>query len=180
MPPLVPGGEAHNTDCRQELHVVNPNNVPFFDRAGRVSARQACRDGDPTCDGDGTVNGACIFQLAICFNCTDPTLPTCGPDTVVSYGLFRPRPLSSDPVDAANAQALLAAVGALGGTLGGPNQNLLTFDTPLAASGCTALVSFAVPVRGTLPGRKRLQGHARAGRGSVDADLLRLSCLPAA
>lgn len=178
----VPGGEAGSTDCQLEVYVENPNNTPFFDSRGRVNLWQICRDGDATCDADGVADGVCIFQLASCFTCVDPRLPTCSPLPTDYYGIYRPSLLSSRPVDVENAEALIGAVLALGGVRGGPRNNLVTFDQPIAEGSCADLAPFKVPLRQTSLGPRpfttliRSRGVAGA---RVDGDFLRLKCLPA-
>lgn len=39
---------------------------------------QVCHDGDPGCDRDGTVNGACTVELSLCLNVNDPRDATSG------------------------------------------------------------------------------------------------------
>jgi hypothetical protein len=179
---LVAGGESASTDCQLEVQVVNPNNTPFFDRLGRVNPRQACRDGDASCDADGVADGVCTYQVASCFHCVDPRLPTCVPITTESYGIYRPSPQSRRPVDVENAEAMIAAVLALGGTRGGPAANVVTFTPPIDDGTCTDLVPFKVPLRQTIlgarPGNTLLRSRAIAGP-RWDADFVRLQCLPA-
>jgi len=66
--PVTAGGSG-KTDCLAE-----------FD--GVPSARVRCTDGDPACDSDGVVNGACRFAVTTCLNVTDARLPRCQPGTV--------------------------------------------------------------------------------------------------
>jgi hypothetical protein len=44
----------------------------------RLKATQWCRDGDPTCDADGTINNRCQFRLGMCFCVDDPNMNTAG------------------------------------------------------------------------------------------------------
>jgi hypothetical protein len=181
--PLVAGGEAANTDCQLELHVVNPTNEPFYDSRGRVNPTQTCVDGDASCDADGSADGTCRFSIRSCFGCTDPLLPTCEPLTNTEYGVFTPSPTSRSPVDVQNAEALLASVTALqSGTRTGRRDNVIRFDEPLGLGLCTESASFAVPVEGSRPGRSILRSRAIHGGNPYrwDADYLRLICLPAA
>src|SRR5262249_45061517 len=147
VPPLAPGGGASRTDCRAGWLVIDPTNTPFRDPDGRVSRRQACRDGDPACDADRTANGVCTYPLAICSNHADASMPDCpaSGDTVTGYTLTAPVPGARNPTDAANAQALLTALVNLGGTQGGLRQNTVTFTTPLSTATCAALHTIQVP-----------------------------------
>ena len=185
LAPLVIGGELRASDCQLEMHVVNPNNEPFFDLRGRVNNRQTCRDGDPTCDADGATDGTCTFQLASCFNCTDPLLPECVPIPAASYAIARPRLDSANPVDAANAEAMAAAVAALAGTRDPEHPYVVEFDPLFADAACTALTPFKVPLRQTASGLRTRRYTMRARSIAPtptglrwDADALRLICVP--
>jgi hypothetical protein len=174
--PLVPGGGSPRRDCRAEIAVMNPTNTPFLDTHGHVNSSQTCHDGDPACDSDRTADGTCSFRVAVCFNRADAAFPSCPADTTTSYTLRRPLPLAGDPVDAANAQAILGKLVTLGGAQGGARQNIITFSTPLATSPCSAFATFKVPTAGN--GRKVFRGRARSGSGVASADRLRLTCVP--
>jgi hypothetical protein len=63
---LTPGGGSSKTDCMVVLDadVNHPEGNPRNIR---------CTDGDPSCDGDATVNGVCEFDVSVCLNSTiDP------------------------------------------------------------------------------------------------------------
>jgi hypothetical protein len=179
-PPLVPGGANRRRGCWSELQVLNATNTPFLDSRGLVNALQVCRDGDAACDADRTVDGTCSFRLGVCLGAADATLPACTPGTTLSYTLRRPLPLSPDATDAANAQAVLAALVALGGTQGGTRQNVVSYDPALAAGTCTGLATFRVPTEGTAAGTRVLRGRVRQSGGAAAADRVRLRCEPAA
>ncbi|HEX5812968.1 MAG TPA: hypothetical protein VFY38_12735, partial [Pseudonocardia sp.] len=178
-PPLVPGGGGLTTDCRAELLVVNPNNTPFLDGTGHVSGTQTCQDGDLTCDADRLQNGICTFRVAVCLNQPDATVPACnaGGDTVTSYRVRMPSPSSRNPTDQANAQGLVSAVAALGGTVGGVHQNIVTFTSPVATQTCTALRPVQIPVT-THAVTKRVSGRADTTGGKRDSDRVKLTCMP--
>jgi hypothetical protein len=151
-----------------------------------VNPSQTCRDGDGTCDADGAADGICSFELALCFNCVVPTLPTCLPLPTHEYGLFRPRLASHRQVDVDNGSAMLDAVRALGGTPRERTPFVIDFDPPLSDGICTVLVSFEVPLRRTSRGPRATRTTIRAralapmpGGVRWDADFLRLVCLPA-
>jgi len=68
------GGGNARTDC-----------MLVTDVAGTARGNAArCTDGDPACDGDGAVNGTCLFRLRVCLDATDPSLPHCASDVVTS------------------------------------------------------------------------------------------------
>jgi hypothetical protein len=66
------GGGNSRTDCMLVTDVAGA--------AGRRAAR--CTDGDPACDGDGAVNGTCLFRLRVCLDATEPGIPRCAADVV--------------------------------------------------------------------------------------------------
>ena len=68
---LIPGGGPVGTDCDAEWLVAG---------AGQVATRRsllACADGDPGCDLDGQVDGACTLEVSVCVLQTN--LPSCVP-----------------------------------------------------------------------------------------------------
>jgi hypothetical protein len=148
----VTGGGSGKTDCLVE-----------FD--GVPSARVRCTDGDPACDTDGAVNGACRFAVTTCLNVTDARLPRCAPGTVASFTVRNGRPGSKrfDPALAALEASVLA--------------------TPLPAT--TASCRAATPVYVALRGKKKfkkttlqLRTTAKASDGRRDADTIKLTCVP--
>lgn len=101
---FIPGGGWAATDCFAEWVVVNPNNSPKLDRSGRLSAKQTCRDNDPSCDFDGGVSGTCTFHVTVCANVNDLSLRArCEPATLASYSVMMPsaRDAGRSPVTAA-------------------------------------------------------------------------------
>jgi len=176
--PLVPGGGKVATDCRAEWQVVNATNTPFLDKAGFPSRTQACTDGDPACDADRTADGTCTFRVGVCLDQVDPKLLVCTATGSSGYQVRKPVPTSKDPIDKANALALVNALTALGGTATGTKQNDVHFTTPLAAPTCTAFASIEVPLKHGKVTNKNLRGCGELGK-CVDADRLKLRCLPA-
>ena len=174
---LVEGGGAARTDCLAEWLVVNPTNTPFRDKRGRVNGVQSCHDGDPSCDGDGAVDGGCTFRVGICVNEHDPALPACAAGAVGSYALGSLTPLAKSALRRANAQALLDALVAMGGTQGGVRHNVVTFSPAIAGTACTPLAALRVPTRGTAPGKAIIAGRAQTTGGTRDGDRLTLRCL---
>jgi len=68
------GGGNARTDC-----------MLVTDVAGTARGNAArCTDGDPACDGDGAVNGTCLFRLRVCLDATARSLPRCAADVVTS------------------------------------------------------------------------------------------------
>jgi hypothetical protein len=66
------GGGPPATDCMLVTDVAGTG--------GRRAAR--CTDGDPSCDTDGVVDGACRFAVRICLDAVDPARPRCHADVV--------------------------------------------------------------------------------------------------
>jgi hypothetical protein len=165
--PLVPGGGSARTDCRAEWEVVNPGNTPPLVH-GLLSTTQTCADGDPLCDGDAAADNNCHFRVAVCLNQTDPNLPACTPNDTASVRINRPRPAA----ERANADALLAALTGLGGTLSGRKLDTVTFSPTLAGARCSAFVQVSVP-KGT---RQQLHLRGMSSTRPADSDRLRLVC----
>jgi hypothetical protein len=67
----VPGGGSATLDCLVEWLIVP---TPPLDRRGTPDRKVRCRDGDPACDFDATVDGGCTFLASICANNADPRL----------------------------------------------------------------------------------------------------------
>jgi hypothetical protein len=179
VPPPVPGGGPRVTDCTSEVAVLNPTNAPFLDQRGLVNKNQVCTDGDLACDADRTADGVCTFRVAICFNQSDASLPTCTPTDVAQYRLNAPKPVGANVENVTNGQALAAALVALGATQGGSKQHEFTFGVPLAAPTCSAFTDFVVPLRPSGVGRKAIRGRIQTSGGTVDRDSVRLRCLAA-
>lgn len=166
-----PGGGSVKTDCHAEWQIINPN-APAPTPISRSLATQTCHEGDASCDADGPGNAQCTFRVALCFNRTDASLPTCAPVTATSYELTSPTPRSHPALDHANAQALVDVVAALGGTISGNRMNRVNFTTPVGAE-CTPFASLSVPLNQT----KTFHGLVRTPRGvDRDSDKLRLKC----
>ncbi len=163
------------------------------DRKGFPNRTHTCVDGDPLCDTDGSANGTCTFRVGLCLNNDDSRLlkkgvAACAASDVATWEVKKPRPTSGHPEEAANALALRGAVAALGpSTIGGSDQQLVTFTPPLSAGElCTAFVDLAVPIGTASGGKGRASIGARATttpplgmtRGTRDTDKLKLACLP--
>src|SRR5207249_12095761 len=66
------GGGTPRTDCMLVTEVVGAS--------GSRAAR--CTDGDPTCDGDGMVDGSCALTVRVCLDAVDARVPRCQADVV--------------------------------------------------------------------------------------------------
>jgi hypothetical protein len=143
------GGGARASDCMVVTDVAGVS-------AGPRARTVRCRDGDPTCDADGTMDGRCAFRLRLCLGATD--MDGCHTDVVVGAELRRP-----DPALAALAVALAE------------------LPMPVAtASACTAMTDVAVTTRGRRAGRLVLRPAARMASGHADRDRVALLCRPPA
>ncbi|HJW68124.1 MAG TPA: hypothetical protein VJ829_02070 [Candidatus Binatia bacterium] len=118
------------------------------------------------------------FRVGVCLDQADAALPLCTATGSSGYQVRKPVPTSKDPVDKANAVALVNALKALGGTATGTKQNDIHFTVPLAAPTCTALASIDVPLKHGKATSKSLRGCGELGK-CVDTDKLKLRCLPA-
>jgi hypothetical protein len=178
---LVPGGGGTGPDCVSEWTVTSraimPPPVTTVD----------CVDGDPSCDLDGVANDICRFRVGLCLTGTDPLLPDCAAAPgLVSFKLQSPQPAASNPIDAANAAALMATLAdLLDAVPGGTGNNVFAFSPPhvlTPPAHCTAPVTLQVERRGltrrTELFRTRAIGAASAG-GTVrdDRDTLVLGCV---
>lgn len=142
------GGGARASDCMVVTDVVGVS-------AGLRARTVRCRDGDPSCDADGTADGRCAFRLRLCLGAME--MGGCHADVVVGAELRR-----ADP-------ALAALVVALA-------------DVPMpvaTASTCTAMADVAMATRGQRAGRVVLRPAARMASGHADRDRVALVCRPA-
>jgi hypothetical protein len=138
--------------------------APALDR-GLPSSRQYCRDGDAACDLDGSANGRCLINVALCVNVLDTRaplvdregFPTCPPRMVRAVRLLTPRASLRDPFGAVNRVTLLGAIAGLP-------------DLPIGLrTACTPTVPVIVPVGdGRAPGT-RLRARASTGAGPANA-----------
>jgi hypothetical protein len=77
-PGFVLGGGSPSTDCRVGFDGVDATNG---------ASEVVCMDGDPACDGDGTLDGTCTFAVSLC---TGIPLAGCSPvpiDDIAVSGL---------------------------------------------------------------------------------------------
>ncbi len=155
-----PGGTG-NRECALELrtHPVAPLS------RGLPGTKLSCRDGDSTCDGDGTENGTCTIGLAICLNNADPRLPACTPAPVATLELLAPSvaTTTTSPVLAPLRAILSDAVDVL-------------MTAPGAADNCTEMLPLPVPAGRRVAVALRVKLTTR----QPDADTIRLGCTQAA
>ena len=163
---VAPGGGSRTRDC-YTVFESSPNSPSFRPKNFR------CKDGDPSCDADGTENGVCEFAVAVCGNST--ALPACTPgnliETRVEHALD-----NGDPAFDPDFQALQQKI-----------DNQLSLPTS-TTDVCTTTSSIFVKLKGPAPGNRcsrrtkilRLTSRASTGSGSsTDTDTMRLTCLPA-
>jgi subtilase family serine protease len=144
---LVPGrGSAHDA-CAGEWLVEH--RALATNRRGLPRAVQSCRDGDFACDADGTADGRCTFNVALCLNVFDfrrlvhrgqLVVPRCSPGRVKRVHLLAPKASLTSIQQNENRDTLLTAIASLP-------------DLPTGfVSVCSATVPVIVPLPG--PGSK--------------------------
>jgi hypothetical protein len=146
----VPGGGSARTDCLVEF-------------GGVPGTRVRCIDGDPTCDSDGAVNGACRFAVTACLGLADADLPKCTAGEVASFRVRNGWPGSKKFI-----------------------QELATLESSVASAlPATSTCRPGVPVYVALRGKKRfkpgtlhLRTQALATDGRKDVDGIALTCVP--
>jgi subtilisin family serine protease len=116
----IPGGGAPRADCFAEWLVVNDGATPPMDGTRNVVT---CVDGAP-CDRDGIADGACTFDVGICFSVSDSRLldssgqPACQPVELSRLKWLpdaKHRRRRQPAANVANTTMMLTAVGALSG-----------------------------------------------------------------
>jgi hypothetical protein len=161
------GGGSSKTDC---LLVFD---APLNDPPTRPKAMR-CTDGDPSCDADGLVNGACTFPVGVCANSTfDPLRCTLnGVDSItVDHALD-----NGDPRFDVDFQALQSRVKS-------------QIEPPTTSPDrCTTPANVRVFLRGPFPGdvckraKKQIKivtlSTPQLGKIVKDRDKLRLTCDP--
>lgn len=164
----IPGGGKPATDCVAVWRVDNPSNDPRYDKRGNVNPRQACADGDPACDFDGGVAGACTFHVAVCVN---NSMPACTPGRLRSWTLTTP-----NAKQAANRPALAAVRAELASAV------LPTVVGTNDPDRCSPDAAVVVPLRGApgayKAGKLTLKTRSETYQDAVDTDALQLRCNP--
>ncbi|MEW6272623.1 MAG: DUF4215 domain-containing protein [Thermodesulfobacteriota bacterium] len=149
---------------------------------GLPASRQACSDGDPACDADGAVDGACTFDLQVCTNVPDPEVPACAPENVNLLAIVQPKPPGGDdPVDQGNATELAGALMSLGVKVKAGTTVLRTGSPITAPDACTDGMLLHVPHLPGAPGERTFRISARAkGAAKMKKNVLTLVCETAA
>jgi hypothetical protein len=173
--PLVLGLGRRRTECRLQWEIISPASLQLRKRG--VWPFLACRDGDPTCDGDRAADGTCVFRVAPCFGIDPPQAGRCQRASTTAFALRVRTHRKEGALEKATAQALLANVAAIRGLA--VTGRAVRFRRPLPPGLCAPLTDVRVPA-GTsdLPPPMFLHGLVKTLRGS-DQDTVGLSCLPA-
>lgn len=160
---IILGGGSRSIDC---LAVFD---TPLMVSGGGRHIR--CVDGDPACDGDGMVNGACSFPIAVCANSTSE--PLCTLQGVQSMDVDHSDD-NGDPKFDPDFQALQSRI---------DNQ----IDPPTSVSDeCTSTTNVTVRLKGPFRGNRCRQSSKllkltttstfQSGRFFTDRGRVRLSC----
>ena len=97
---------SDRSGCQVEWTVANTDGTIALDRFALPSVSQACEDGDPSCDSLPNQVGVCQFQVRVCLNNIDPSLPACLPNGVTDIKVLSPHPR---PGSTSKNSAILAA-----------------------------------------------------------------------
>jgi polyvinyl alcohol dehydrogenase (cytochrome) len=159
----IPGGGTAATDCQAEFSGtgLRLNYKPFDPLHPKPGKEVRCFDGDATCDTDGVADNACVFDVDVCLRNADPNLPLCTPADV-----------SAVTVKGTTADPELAAL-----------QSALSGLLPATSNVCTSGRTLTVPLKGPDAlgrfklGKKKVKLSAVTA-GGIDADTLKLTCLP--
>lgn len=173
----IAGGGARSKDCLLEIN--SPGPVTLNKRGTRVRPVLQCRDGDPACDLDGTLDGTCTFGVSLCLGNTDPRLPRCRPDAVGSIEIVRPRANRSRAfLDRQIAQRLERTAGSLGLEVRRQDRAVTRSVEVVGNDFCTAAVELAVPTPARRKGavRRKVVLRAQAEDGRRDRDRVTLIC----
>ncbi|HEV7734021.1 MAG TPA: hypothetical protein VGR62_17755 [Candidatus Binatia bacterium] len=160
----IPGGGAARTDCFFEFDGIVPN-MP----AAKPTYLQ-CTDGDPTCDVDATVDGACNFMVSVCLNNFDGRFPTCQPRKVYAFDIKGELP--SRPNHDPQMQAIVAAATAPMPT----DDSVCSEPRPWTIE---LKVQNGAPVRTIEMLKARGYGDVFGQRSRPDSDTIKVVCLPA-
>jgi hypothetical protein len=159
----------------------------FIDTAATATEIQKARltvaDGG-SADIDGATDGACVLHMLVCLNNTDPRILTpsgamCQSPDIDVFHLRAPKPDSSHAEDAANAQAILAAVKSLGAnTVGGEHFNVVDYTAPVTTQNACATTYVRIPLRHGEATKKTFKTRIPRGDGTKDLDTLTITCTP--
>jgi cysteine-rich repeat protein len=153
----IPGGSS-SRDCVGEYSLAAGQLLAST--KGIPLTKQACVDGDPTCDFDPTP-GQCTFHLWVCLGGADPRLD-CTADGVTSLAIVRPTPTQTGPA----AAALVALQGAV---------DRIAFPVG-PGEVCSPRIDLDLPAGKT---KLALKTEATSASGRRDRDGLKLTCAPA-
>jgi len=173
----IPGGGATNKDCLLEINTPGP--ITLNQRETRVRSVLQCRDGDPTCDRDGVLNGTCSFGVSLCLGNTDPRFPRCRPDAIGSVEVVRPRANRARGfLDRQIAQRLERTAGSLGLEVRREDRVVTRSVDVVGSDFCTAPVELTVsaPARRQGAIRRKVILRAQAEDGRRDRDKVTLVC----
>jgi len=166
---LTPGGGVGTTDCLAEFGGTPANFPVGHPREIR------CTDNDATCDGD-PAPGTCTFQVDVCLNVTDASLPLCTHADLTSYAIDNPQP-DTNPLHDFDFQTLEDRVDFLALPLDATDHDVCSGPSSMTV---------ALPVRlrsagGALYRRGRKTLRSTVGGSTVeDKDRLKMTCIPAA
>ena len=192
-----PSNGGPGDPCDVDCHIVQGGNTIFVPSShhrngcmlewalqsapvpGFPSSTITCIDGDPACDADGATDGGCTFRASACLNVTDARIPDCQPTSVDFLNIRRPS--ASDPddaVEAANAQALIPALEALGITIRSRRTVLQTGTPESRADRCSVPVNLRVPHPAGAVGRRLLSAGGGDTLGRTVSNRIVLACAP--
>ena len=181
---LIPGSTSANaaastSACLLEWVVVNPTNAPAFDRFGRRSSVQSCRDNDPTCDRElDPQDRACEMEVVVCLNNIDPALPACRPAGITDdVRISRPR-LDRDPLNAGRIAAALQNLRDSASGNAGLTLPLAIDQVGLCSEPFTLRIPLTRSNKAAAKLRIRSSTYSLGERPLRDRDSLTLKCLP--
>jgi hypothetical protein len=164
---LIPGRGNAREGCAGQWLVEHRDLA--FDGRGLPRSIQVCRDGDLACDADGTADGRCTINVALCLNVFDfrrlvrrgqLVVPRCSPGLVRRVHLKTPKATVVDP----NREQALNAL-----------ASLPELPTSLS-SACGATVPIVVPVPGVdSKGQVTLKARVSGTRSTTAKVTLRCS-----
>ncbi len=152
----LPGGGDTATDCHAEFASTRMklNYPPLHPADPQQWEEVRCFDGDPGCDADGEVNGACLFDIDVCLYNQDADLADCSPDEVISA--------SASGSSGSTLSELAAALAAL---------------VPVSSTSCTDGVTLTIDV-GTEVAKASVRVEATTAADVTDIDEVTFACVP--
>jgi hypothetical protein len=163
---VVGGGGSASSDCLAvfDAAVNTPKSKPRHVK---------CTDGDPACDSDGTVNGACVIPVALCANST--ALSKCTLNGVESITVDH----ALDNGDKKFDPQFQALQGQIDNGIQPPTDE---------ADACTTATNFRVTIKGPV-GKNHCRSNTKTvkvttlsklidGKIYKDKDTIKLTCIP--